>query len=321
MGLAQHLDVQRITLLNPVAPKSVQDIIRYKLQSRDNTFKVHNGISLMPKIYADSDLSQVHAYGLIDYDTGDVIQEYNLSQPVPIASLTKIMTAIVSLDLDSPDDIITISDYAATMIPTKIGVVPGEKMTLHELLEASLMTSANDATQAIADGIDAKYGQAVFVNSMNQKAQFLKLKHTHFANPEGLDQEGNYSTVEDLAVLTHYAMQNPLIAEIVKQDKTFLPANEYHKQFDLPNWNGLLGVYPDTIGMKIGNTYDAAYTMVVLSQRAGKHLMAIVLGASDVMDRDMKAAELLDMGYQLTMNLDPVNVTQDQLRTKYQTWN
>ncbi len=297
------------------------DAINAKLNQRSNRYHVYKERSIIPQVYAEVSLGDVNAYAVIDYDSGRILSESNIASAVPIASLTKIMTAVVALDLANPDEQITITEHAASMIPTKIGVIPGQKMTLRELLNASLLTSANDATQAIADGIDAKYGQPVFIKSMNAKAEFLKLKHSHFANPQGFDDQNNFSSVEDLAVLSHYAMQYPLVTEIVRKESQFLASDQNHKQFDLPNWNGVLGVYPNTIGMKIGNTGDARFTTVVLSERAGRRIMAIVLGAVNSLQRDLKASELLDMGYQMTMGLPAVKVTEAQLQAKYSTWN
>jgi D-alanyl-D-alanine carboxypeptidase len=230
------------------------------------------------------------------------------------------MTAVVALDLANPDEEFTVTEKAAKVIPTKIGVVVGQKMTLRELLHAALLTSANDAVQVIEDGIDAKYGEPVFVRAMNEKAQFLKLTESHFMNPQGFDNAEHYSSAHDLAVLTHYAMQYPLISEIVKKDYEYLPADQNHKQFDLPNWQGLLGVYPGAEGVKIGNTDSALHTTVVLSQREGKTILAVVLGANNGLDRDLKAAELLDYGFG-KYNIKPANITTEQLQAKYQTWN
>ncbi|MEO6508458.1 MAG: serine hydrolase [Patescibacteria group bacterium] len=312
---------QSVQFVSPVSEnRSVFDSLITRLEQKKNNYSVHKERSIIPEVYADNGITNVTAYALIDYDSGKVLAESNLSTRLPIASITKIMTAVVALDLADPDEVITISEHAANMIPTKIGVIAGQKMTLRELLNAALLTSANDATQAIADGIDAKYGEPVFIKSMNEKAAFLNLKNTHFTNPQGFDNPEHYSSVEDLAVLNHYAMQYPLIVDTVKKESEFLPPSTSHKQFDLPNWNGIIGVYPKTIGMKIGNTDNAKFTTVVLSEREGRKILAVVLGASNTLDRDMKAAELLDMGYQMTMGLKPVNITVAQLQQKYGSW-
>ena len=300
---------------------SVFDNLKPKLEEKVNSFKLKKSTSLIPQAYAASDYENAKAYAVVDLDTGAIITEKDGDIPYSIASLTKVMTAIVALDLASPDESFTISQTAADMEPTKIGVVAGETMTLNELLHASLLTSANDATEVIKEGIDAKYGEDVFIDAMNSKAAFIGMDHTRFANPQGFDDPNHYSTAHDLALLAHYAMNNyPLIREIVAKDYDFLPENEHHKQFDLYNWNGLLDVYPKTYGIKIGNTGEAGVTTMVASARGGKNIAVILLGAPGVLERDLWASQLLDVGYEQTIGLDPIVVTEEELRAKYATW-
>lgn len=312
-------------LNNPFNIQSASTIFETKieplLEKKPNTFSLNDSSSNAPQAYAAADYDNASAYALFDLDTGDVLAEKNDTKHVPIASLTKIMTAVVALDLAQPDEKFTITQDAADQIPTKIGIVPGQKMRLGELMEAALMTSANDAAQEIHDGIDAKYGSPIFVEAMNRKAEFLGLQDTHFTNSEGFDNTQHYSSAHDLAVLAHYALQNyPLIAKIAQQDYVYLPANSDHKQFDLYNWNGLLDVYPGAIGLKIGNTENAGYTSVVIAKRQDKTLGVVLLGAPGIIQRDEWAAELLDLGFQKTLGLAPVDVTQQQLQAKYATW-
>lgn len=99
-----------------------------------------------------------------------------------------------------------------------------------------------------------------------------------------------------------------------------MPQDNNHKEFKLPNWNGLLDVYPNIIGFKIGNTDDAGKTTVVLSQRENKTILVVLLGAPGIIERDLWAGQLLDIGFQKTSNLTPINVTEAQLREKYRTW-
>ncbi len=231
------------------------------------------------------------------------------------------MTAVIALDLAKPSDLITVSANAADQIPTKIGVYKGEQMTIEELLHASLMTSANDATQAILEGIDKQYGTPVFIDAMNRKAELIGLTDTHFTNPQGFDSNKNYSTVSDLAILAHYALtEYPMIADIVKKDHLILPANSDHHQFDLYNWNGLLGVYPGVYGIKIGNTGDAGTTTIIGAQREDKNVLVVVLGTPNVLKRDQVAATLLDNTFENEWGLDRIDVTEDALREKYGTW-
>jgi len=258
---------------------------------------------------------------VVDFDNGNILAEKNSSKPLPIASLTKVMTAVVALDLSGPSETFKVTRNAARQVPTKLGVVAGEKMTLEELLYGALLTSANDAVSVIKEGIDNKYQMPVFIDAMNEKAKFLNLKNSHFQNPQGFDSPKNYSTAEDLAMLSHYALTYyPFIENAVKKDYVFLPASNNHKQFDLYNWNGLLGVYPDVKGVKIGNTTSAENTMIALSERNGKRILVILLGAPGTIERDLWTSRLLDFGFEQTLGLTPVAITNYDLQQKYSTW-
>jgi serine-type D-Ala-D-Ala carboxypeptidase (penicillin-binding protein 5/6) len=293
-----------------------------KLQSKVNNYSLYKPTEVVPAAAAvENDYEQSNAYAVVDFDSGKVISSKNLSEQVSIASLTKVMTAVVALDLAKPSDVFTVSQKASDIIPTKIGVVEGQKMTLEELLNAAILTSANDAVQVIREGVDTQYNNEIFIKSMNAKAKILGLKNTHFENPQGFDGEAHYSTAEDLSILTHYAMANyPLIAEMAKKEYAFLEASESHKQFDLYNWNGLLGVYPNAQGVKIGSTAKAQKTTIVMAEREGKKVMAVLLGAPGTLERDLWASQLLDLGFEKEYGLMPVNITEEQLREKYSTW-
>lgn len=298
-------------------------LLKPKLKKYFNTYSLKKQQTLISVSYASDtgDYTNAPAYIVVDFDSGEVLAEKNISKKFYIASLTKIMSAIITLDLAQPDEVFTVSSQATHIEPTIIAVSAGEKLTVHELLEATLMTSANDAAAVIQEGIDKKYHGSVFIKAMNEKARFIGLTHTHFENPEGFDSPSHYSSVEDLAILTHYALQNyPEIADIVKKSYDVLPESFMHKEFKLNNWNGLLGVYPGVIGMKIGNTNLAGKTMIVVSNRNGKNILVVLLGSQDIISRDLWTAELLDYAYEKTMSLPPINVTEYDLRVKYQSW-
>lgn len=318
--------IPQLSLFQLISPLSShkQDVLqqlRPRLTQKPNTYHLSSTHSLIGKAQAEDRENTGKAYAIIDYDSGQIIDSKNGDKRIPIASLTKIMTAVVSLDISSPDEKFTVTQRAADQIPTKIGVIPGQKFTLKELLEAGLMTSANDAIEVIRDGIDTKYNDPVFIKAMNAKAGYLGLKNTHFTNPQGFDSPEHYSSASDLAVLTHYALTNyPLISQIVQQDYVQLAANNDHKQFDLYNWNGLLDVYPNISGVKIGNTENAGTTTIVKSERNGKSILVVLLGTSGVLDRDLIASQLLDSGFATTLGLPPVKITESDLRAKYATW-
>lgn len=323
MVALQLSGIKPLRIVAPVPEKTDTffDVITPKLERVENTYSLHEEIDLLPKANAAAEYDDASAYAVIDLESGKVLAEKNLTKRLSIASITKVMTAIVALDLAEPSERFTVSKQAAAKIPTKIVVKPGEQLTLEELLEASLMASANDATEVIKEGIDAKYGEEIFLRAMNEKALLLDLEGTSFANAQGFDDSANYSTVEDLAILSHYALKHyPLISEIAGKDQSVLPEDSYHGEFEFYNWNGLIGVYPNVTGLKIGNTEAAGKTTVVVSEREGKSMLAIVLGAPGIVERDLWAAALLDEGYQTSMGFTPVNVTEEELRAKYRSW-
>lgn len=313
----------KLPFVSPLSTSShIFTVVGPKLKQIPNSFSLKKPSALVPVSYAGSEYEQAAAYALVDMDSGEVLASKNLDKKLAFASLTKVMTAVVALDLVNPNDLCSFNDRAAKQIPTKIGAHVGEVFTYEELLHASLLTSANDATEAIKECVDRHYGEPVFIEAMNYKAQYLGLSGSNFANAEGFDNDEHFSTVEDLAVLTHYALSNyNLISEIVAKDEVTLPANGNHRRFRLLNWNGLLGVYPQVFGVKIGNTGDAGKTTIVASSRGDKKLVTVVLGATDIWERDIWASQLLDYGYQKLLDLPPVEVSRAQLRQKYLSWN
>jgi len=318
------ISFDKFSIIDPLSKNSsIFDGIEGKLEQVKNDYHLSKQSSFITSSYAatTNDYDNASAYALIDFDSGNIIAEKNLDKKVPIASLTKLMSAVVALDILSPTEQITVAKKATNIEPTRIGVKTGQKYTLYELLNAMLLTSANDAAEVVRDGIDAKYQQEVFIKAMNQKAQDIGLTNTHFANPQGFDNPQNYSTAHDLAILTHYALANyPTIAAIVSQDQKMLPATQTHPKVLLLNWNGLMDVYPNIFGVKIGNTDQAQTTTIVGSQRGGKKLLVVLLGAPTIIQRDLWASELLDLGYEQTLGLPPVSVNENELLAKYQSW-
>lgn len=294
--------------------------IRSLLRKVPNDWKLEENTDHVRAARAAVDLEKIRAYAVVDFDTGEVLADKSLNTPLPVASLTKLMTAVVALDLTSVEEEFTVTDNASQISPTKIGVIAGQKMEVRELITALLLTSANDAAEVLKEGIDQKYKGEIFIRAMNEKAKILGLKNTSFDNPQGFDGRDNFSTAADLAVLSHYAISHyPLIRKTVKDDYEFLPLDGRHKQFDLYNWNGLLGVYPGTYGVKIGYTPDAGYTTITVAQRENQNILAIVLGAQGTSERDRSAAQLLDSGF-AAYNIKPANIKPQNLKAKYATW-
>jgi D-alanyl-D-alanine carboxypeptidase len=324
INIFENFKIPQIRLISPLPEKTdaFYELLP-KLEQKKINFELKKETHIIPQSYASNELlaDNANAYIVVDLDSGQILAEKNSDQRYAIASLTKIMSSVTALDLASPDEEFTIIDRDAHVVPTIIGVTPGEKLTLEELLNGSLLTSGNDAAEAIRNGIDAKYGAEVFIRAMNEKANIIGLENTHFTNPQGFDYGDNYSTAYDLALLSQYALtQYPLIDSIVKKDYQYFPPNHNHKEFKMINWNGLIGVYPDTQGIKIGFTGAAGRTTAVVSNREGKKILVVLLGAPGIMERDLWAAQLLDYGYQKTLSLSPINVNEYQLQAKYDSW-
>ena len=211
----------------------------------------------------------------------------------PMASITKIMTAIVALEHSSPNDIVTVPREAITVGQSSAGLIAGEKLTMFELLEALLVKSGNDAAVAIAVHVGGS--QDEFVAMMNRKAADLGLADTHFANPHGLDAPNHYTTADNLAVLARYAMTKPTFADIVRRSKVTIGKGKRRRT--LLSTDLLLGVYKGAIGVKTGNTDGAGYSVVSAAQRQGVTLYAVVLGTKSDRQRFVDAKALLDWGF------------------------
>lgn len=321
MVMLPHLGVRTHFLESPLPKKTDNfDQIIPKIEQTKNNYFIKQNPTLVNEALADQDYNSARSFIVTNYDNGEVIAQKNSTDKVPIASLAKIMTAVVALDLANRDEKFTVSEKAANEIPTKLALKPGDQLTLEELLKATLLVSANDCAQVIKEGIDQKYGE-IFIRAMNEKAKFLGLDSSFFTTPQGFDEGGPYSSASDFAILVHYALSNyPLIADIVSQDHGELLPSPTHQKYEyLNNWNGLLGVYPGVKGVKIGNTDAAGYTTAVLSQRDEKRVLVVLLGAPGVFQRDLWAGELLDLGFS-KFGENPVGVTQDQLKAKYASW-
>lgn len=237
---------------------------------------------------------------VLDLVSGEVIWSMNLKERVAPASLTKVATVITALDLESVDEQLEVSQGAADQIPTKIGVKEGEKLKLGEAISAAILTSANDATEVISSSIGRKYGNGTedFEKLVNFKLKKIGTENSNFVTSTGLDDDNHYSTVYDLAIIAHEALSNyPYVADVADDGYRRLNASGDHKLFDLPNWNALLGTYPGVNGLKIGYTENAGHVTMVSANRDGNKLLAIVIGAKSLEERELAAATLLNYGF------------------------
>lgn len=208
------------------------------------------------------------AYVLMEADSGRVLLAGNETQELPIASTTKIMTALVALRHSRLTDVVTVKKEHLRE-GSSMYLAEGETLTMEELLYGLMLPSGNDAAECIADYCGG--GTERFVAWMNEEAAALGLEHTAFANPSGLDQEGHYSCAIDMARLMAYAMRDPAFARIAST------ANASVGTRTMSNHNKLLGTLQGCIGGKTGYTGSAGRTLVTCAERDGMRLIAVTL--------------------------------------------
>lgn len=237
-------------------------------------------VSAPSRITQALELAQLSASGaiLLDADSGEELYAKDADTPRPIASLTKIMTAIVTLENRRPGEVFTVPAIAEQVHGSGLGLRPGEHMTVGNLLKAILLLSANDAAYTLA--ANAPRGLVGFVQSMNERAQSLGLKHTHFVNPAGLDHPDQYSTPREMAWLTLAALRLPAFAATV-QMKSARVASQEGDTWDLRNTNELLHENPNVFGVKTGTTDGAGECLVVLFREANRSYLLVLLGSQD----------------------------------------
>ncbi|AOQ23739.1 D-alanyl-D-alanine carboxypeptidase DacF [Moorella thermoacetica] len=227
---------------------------------------------------------------LMEASTGQVLYERGAREKRPPASTTKIMTAILALELGRLDTPIKVSENAATTPGASIYLQKGEVLTLGDLVKGALLESGNDATVAIAEGLAGS--EAGFAFLMNRKAWLLGARTTHFNNPNGLPDPGHYTSAYDLALIARYALGNPVFRRLVATVEDQIPGPDGVRH--LYNTNRLLESYPGADGVKTGTTAAAGQCLVASATRGGRQLIAVVLGSAD---RYGDTRTLLDYGF------------------------
>lgn len=222
---------------------------------------------------------QAKAAVLMDMDTGRLLFSKNPSQHMPIASLTKVMTALLVLENGVLDQKVYVSQKAAATGESTIWLQPGEIFSRRELLYALLLSSANDAAVALAESVSGT--EENFVDLMNRRARELQLHDTHFSNSHGLEAPDHYSSAYDLALLTRQAMADPVFRQIVDTKTVTLPWPGHPWPRLLINKDRLLFRYPGAIGGKTGYTREAGNCLIGAAQRGSLRLIAVVLHSPD----------------------------------------
>lgn len=249
-------------------------------------------LPFVQQTYGQFDIEALTAKSVLMYDLTEdkVIYEKNERVRRPMASLTKIMTAIISLENKRQDDRYAV--HGADLVgEDSMGLSVGEVLTLEELLYGLLLPSGNDASEVLASNYPR--GRDAFVRAMNDKAKSLGLTDTVFSNPSGLQGDGEqYTTAYDMLVITRYALDNfPLFRKIVATPEYTLSATSGHKEFYLISETNLLTTYPGVKGVKTGYTPEAGMCLISYLDYDGHKIIGIILNSQN---RRQEMKELLD---------------------------
>ena len=242
------------------------------------------------------------AWILVDSTDGEVLAAHQAGSERSIASTTKLMTAYVARrDLRLGQTVVA-PPYAALPAESLLGLEPGERIEVRDLLAGLLLVSGNDAANALA--VAAAGSEGDFVAEMNDSADALGLEHTSYANPIGLDEAGNYSSAADLAALTRELREDELFRRIFDTASTTTQSGARPR--DLVNRNDLVHSVPWVNGVKTGYTIDAGNVLVGSGEREGVDLVSVVLGAPTESERDAATLALLEYGFSLYHRRNPV---------------
>jgi D-alanyl-D-alanine carboxypeptidase (penicillin-binding protein 5/6) len=229
---------------------------------------------------------------LVDRTTGNVLWAKRPNRRLPIASLTKIMTAIVAREKLHNEDVVTVRRGVPHVEPFREGLRVGERIRAWKLFYGLLLFSGNDDARALAFAVDG--GERAFVTRMNRKADALGLRNSHFSNSSGAVDQGNYSTPGDLAALARVLLRDPFLRTVVRtrSKRVRWPRPTFSKIY--VNKNHLLDTYRGADGVKTGWTTKAEHCLVASAHRRGAHLIAVVLGSADAFK---DATRLLNYGF------------------------
>lgn len=252
---------------------------------------------------------------IYDRASKTVIWGKNEMTETPMASTTKIMTAIVmceELGEERMKETVEVCKEAAYTNGSSMGIKTGDKVTYNDLLYGLMLPSGNDAAVQIAISIAGSVEN--FAELMNKKAKDLGLEHTHFVTPHGLDREGHYTTAKELAMITDCALSNSMIAKVVSTESYTVTINGYPK--NLNNSNELLGYLDGVTGVKTGYTSGAGRCLVTSSNRDGFEIITVVLGADTKKIRTKDSIKLIEYTYKNYTLKNLEELVQDE----YKSW-
>jgi D-alanyl-D-alanine carboxypeptidase (penicillin-binding protein 5/6) len=238
------------------------------------------------------------AWALVDADTGLYLAGKNPDRRLPIASTTKIMVALMALEEGANlEEEVAISGQAERFVGTvysNIGLIEGERLSVRELLKAALIPSGTEAVYALSEHLGGG-SVGVFVEDMNQEADSMGLKNTHFENPAGLDARGHYSSARDLATMARAAMEYPTFADMVDTERTRISTQ--NREIEFSNTNNLLYAYEEANGVKTGTSPQAGPCLVASATEGDETYIAVVLDAAGEEYRFDAARTALEYGF------------------------
>jgi serine-type D-Ala-D-Ala carboxypeptidase (penicillin-binding protein 5/6) len=250
---------------------------------------------------------EARAWTLIDARSGEVLTSHAAARHLPIASTTKLMTAYVALHELPLDRIVRASPYHPIYGESLLGLRAGERISVRDLLYGLILRSGNDAAYDLA--LAAAGSVRRFVGQMNRRAAALGLADTHYANPIGLDQRGNFSSAADLATLTQRLLRIPAFAKIADSRAAVLRSVRRPRR--IATINELLLDAPWINGVKTGHTFDAGYVLVGSGRRKGVELISVAIGAPTDEERFRDNLELLEYGFRQYRRRLPIHAGQD----------
>lgn len=244
----------------------------------------------IPPISKNLPIPQLSARAVLikDLATSTILYQKDTNIPFPIASTTKIMTALVASEYFKPNSQLMVKNEDK-ISGAKVGLISGENLTFASMLYGLLLPSGNDAAFAIAEN----YPGAVsgFVSAMNKKAADLALANTHFDNPAGFDSPRHFSSAKDLSIITQEALKNYRLARIFATKQTYIVSLDKKYQHKLSNLNKLLSQVKGVLGVKTGYTEGAKENLVTLVERDGHQVLTVVLGSDDRFGESTKLIE------------------------------
>lgn len=283
----------------------------YEIEENFNNSEVEELIQTVSTTHEIPNINS-RAAVVVDRNSKRILYGKNENDKRPMASTTKIITGLLVIEKGNFDDIVTVSKKAAGTGGSRLGLKVNDKISVRNLLYGLMLVSGNDAAVALAEYIS---GDVVsFADLMNEKANEIGLKNTHYVTPHGLDSDEHYTTAYELAILTDYALKNKIFADIVKTKNYIVSINGYSK--NLNNTNELLGYLNGVYGVKTGFTNGAGRCLVSAVKRRNLDIICVVMGADTKKDRTKDSIKLIEYSFENYKNEELKNI----ITNKFNAW-